>query len=74
MNTSTASTAPAASSVQTSSAPAVALPRVAIACQGGGAHTAFTAGALAYLFLAIGALEQRNLLRSLHTEEGAGHA
>ncbi len=29
---------------------------------------------LAYLFLAIGALEQRNLLRSLHTEEGAGHA
>ncbi len=55
MNTSTASTAPtapAASSVQTSSAPAVALPRVAIACQGGGAHTAFTAGALAYLFLA----------------------
>lgn len=28
-------------------------PRLAIACQGGGAHTAFTAGALAYLFLSF---------------------
>jgi NTE family protein len=27
------------------------LPELAIACQGGGAHTAFTAGALAYLYL-----------------------
>ncbi|HMY49681.1 MAG TPA: patatin-like phospholipase family protein [Rhodocyclaceae bacterium] len=29
------------------------LPRLAIACQGGGAHTAFTAGALSYLLLAF---------------------
>lgn len=29
------------------------IPSLAIACQGGGAHTAFTAGALAYLFLAF---------------------
>lgn len=29
------------------------VPRLAIACQGGGAHTAFTAGALAYLFLSF---------------------
>lgn len=33
-----------------SSAPA---PRLGIACQGGGAHTAFTAGVLAYLFLSF---------------------
>lgn len=30
-----------------------ALPRLAIACQGGGAHTAFSAGVLSYLFLAF---------------------
>ena len=29
------------------------VPRLAIACQGGGAHTAFTAGVLAYLFLSF---------------------
>ena len=29
---------------------------------------------LGYLFMALGALEQRNLLRSLHTEEEARHA
>lgn len=29
------------------------IPRLAIACQGGGAHTAFTAGVLAYLFLSF---------------------
>ena len=29
------------------------VPGLAIACQGGGAHTAFTAGALAYLFLSF---------------------
>lgn len=34
-------------------APAGVPPRLGIACQGGGAHTAFTAGALAYLFLAF---------------------
>jgi len=30
-----------------------AVPKLAIACQGGGAHTAFTAGVLAYFFLAF---------------------
>ncbi|MEY2631818.1 MAG: hypothetical protein RIR00_472 [Pseudomonadota bacterium] len=29
------------------------IPKLAIACQGGGAHTAFTAGVLAYLFLSF---------------------
>ena len=33
--------------------PPPCLPRLAIACQGGGAHTAFTAGVLAYLFLSF---------------------
>ena len=35
------------------------IPRVAIACQGGGSHTAFTAGVLAYLFLAFEHFERR---------------
>lgn len=35
------------------SATSTDVPRLAIACQGGGAHTAFTAGVLAYLFLSF---------------------
>ena len=36
-----------------------ALPRLAIACQGGGAHTAFSAGVLSYLFLAFEHFQRR---------------
>lgn len=52
------------------------VPRLAIACQGGGAHTAFTAGVLAYLFLAFetfrraGTLDRRFQLKGMSGTSG----